>query len=184
MPISSSDPTRPCNSAIPSVGSVIRERILSNVLLPAPFGPITPTISPRATSKDTSSRAQTKRSSRSSLARKGARTIRECVPEHAVALAPADPVALAQPLRTIARSPSPVTPAMIRMPREGALLSCCGQSERMFSSRRVEARGAGLQAHRRDRRDSRRSAKSKCRWKLRKKPWGDSHFSQRRLQSC
>ena len=39
MPTSSSEPTRPWSSAQPRVGSVIRERILSSVLLPAPLRP-------------------------------------------------------------------------------------------------------------------------------------------------
>ena len=42
-------PTRPWISAVPDVGSVMRDRILSIVLLPAPFRPITPTTSPRCT---------------------------------------------------------------------------------------------------------------------------------------
>src|SRR5262249_26364959 len=42
----------------PCVGVVTRERILRIVLLPAPFGPISPTVSPRRISKLTSLRAQ------------------------------------------------------------------------------------------------------------------------------
>ena len=43
MPTSSSAPTRPRISRSPSVGSVIRERIFSSVLLPAPLRPMMPT---------------------------------------------------------------------------------------------------------------------------------------------
>src|SRR5262245_46853213 len=46
-------------STFPVVGSVMRERIFSNVDLPAPLRPITPTTSPGATSKLTSFKAQT-----------------------------------------------------------------------------------------------------------------------------
>src|SRR5262245_17877477 len=45
----------------PCVGVVTRERILRIVLLPAPFGPISPTVSPRRISKLTSLRAQNSR---------------------------------------------------------------------------------------------------------------------------
>jgi hypothetical protein len=41
--------TRPRRMARPSVGSVMRERILSSVLLPAPFRPTMPTTSPART---------------------------------------------------------------------------------------------------------------------------------------
>src|SRR5207244_2135069 len=59
LPISSSKlATRPRKVTLPSVGSVIRERIFSKVDLPAPFRPMMPTTSPRLTSKDTSFRAQ------------------------------------------------------------------------------------------------------------------------------
>ncbi len=51
-------PTRPVMSARPVVGSVIRDRIFSSVLLPAPFRPMIPTTSPGFTSKDTSFSAQ------------------------------------------------------------------------------------------------------------------------------
>src|ERR1039457_6624837 len=44
--------------ARPLVGSVIRDRILSSVLLPAPFRPMMPTASPCFTSNETSRRAQ------------------------------------------------------------------------------------------------------------------------------
>ena len=40
VPTSSSDPTRPRSTARPSVGSVMRARILSSVDLPAPLRPI------------------------------------------------------------------------------------------------------------------------------------------------
>ncbi len=59
VPTSRSDATRPRISTRPSVGAVIRERIFNNVLLPAPFGPMMPTICPRSTSKDTCRNAQT-----------------------------------------------------------------------------------------------------------------------------
>jgi hypothetical protein len=42
----------------PRVGSVMRLRILSSVLLPAPFLPMMPTTSPFPTSNDTSRSAQ------------------------------------------------------------------------------------------------------------------------------
>src|SRR5215831_10995051 len=45
-------------SPLPLVGSVMRERILSSVDLPAPLRPMTPTTSPGATSKLTSFSAQ------------------------------------------------------------------------------------------------------------------------------
>ena len=51
VPTSSRLPTRPTSSAEPVVGSVIRARILSSVLLPAPLRPTMPIASPRATSK-------------------------------------------------------------------------------------------------------------------------------------
>ncbi len=54
VPTSSREPTRPWISAVPLVGSVMRESILSSVLLPAPLRPIMPTTSPRLTSKETS----------------------------------------------------------------------------------------------------------------------------------
>ena len=46
------------SSALPSVGSVMRERILSSVLLPAPLRPMMPTTCPGFTSKLTSRSAQ------------------------------------------------------------------------------------------------------------------------------
>ena len=58
MPTSSREPTRPNTSAYPVVGSVIRERIFSKVLFPAPFLPISPITSPWNTSKLTSFKAQ------------------------------------------------------------------------------------------------------------------------------
>ena len=45
-PTSSSEPTRPWISARPVVGGVIRDRIFSSVLLPAPLRPMMPTTSP------------------------------------------------------------------------------------------------------------------------------------------
>src|SRR6185437_13884399 len=45
-------------ATMPHVGFVILERILSNVLLPAPFRPIMPTASPRLIEKDTFCNAQ------------------------------------------------------------------------------------------------------------------------------
>ena len=44
--------------ARPVVGSVMRDRILSSVLLPAPLRPMMPTTSPRLTSNETSFSAQ------------------------------------------------------------------------------------------------------------------------------
>ena len=58
MPTSSSEPTRPWISAQPVVGSVMRERIFSSVLLPAPLRPMMPTTSPCSTSNETSFSAQ------------------------------------------------------------------------------------------------------------------------------
>ncbi len=58
VPTSSSEPTRPSSVTCPSVGSVMRLRIFSSVLLPAPLRPMMPTTSPRLTSKQTSLRAQ------------------------------------------------------------------------------------------------------------------------------
>jgi hypothetical protein len=47
----------------PVVGEVMRERTFSRVLLPAPFRPMIPTMSPRSTSKFTSFSAQNSRAS-------------------------------------------------------------------------------------------------------------------------
>ena len=58
VPTSSSEPTRPVTSAQPAVGSVIRERIFSSVLLPAPLWPIRPTTSPCSIVSETSRSAQ------------------------------------------------------------------------------------------------------------------------------
>src|SRR5271157_5042895 len=58
VPTSSRLPTRPWTSTSPSVGSVIRERIFSSVLFPAPLRPMIPTTSPGRTSNDTSFNAQ------------------------------------------------------------------------------------------------------------------------------
>ena len=54
MPTSSRLATRPRNETRPSVGSVIRLKIFSNVLLPAPLRPMMPRTSPCLTSKLTS----------------------------------------------------------------------------------------------------------------------------------
>ena len=48
VPTSSSDPTFPRTRLRPSVGSVIRERIFSRVLFPAPLRPTIPNVAPRA----------------------------------------------------------------------------------------------------------------------------------------
>ena len=58
MPTSSNEDTRPKISKRPRVGSVMRERILSSVLFPAPLRPIMPTASPRLISKLMSFKAQ------------------------------------------------------------------------------------------------------------------------------
>ena len=50
--------TRPRTSMRPVVGYVIRDRIFSSVLLPAPLRPMIPRTSPSSTEKDTSLRAQ------------------------------------------------------------------------------------------------------------------------------
>ena len=47
----------PMTVTVPPVLLVIIERILNRVLLPAPFGPITPTISPLQSSRETPERA-------------------------------------------------------------------------------------------------------------------------------
>jgi len=49
---------RPLICTLPLVGAVIRERILSSVLLPAPLRPMMPRISPCSTSNETSLSAQ------------------------------------------------------------------------------------------------------------------------------
>ena len=46
------------DSKLPPVGCVVPARILSSVLLPAPFAPMMPTASPAATSKLTSRSTQ------------------------------------------------------------------------------------------------------------------------------
>src|SRR5678809_795455 len=58
VPTSNSDETRPSISIRPQVGSVMRERILRNVLLPAPLRPISPSTSHCLTSNDKSFSAQ------------------------------------------------------------------------------------------------------------------------------
>ena len=58
VPTSSRLATRPRILTRPSVGSVMRERILSSVILPAPLRPMMPSTSPRLTSKLTSLSAQ------------------------------------------------------------------------------------------------------------------------------
>jgi hypothetical protein len=58
VPTSSSELTRPRMTAWPFVGSTIRLSTLSSVDLPAPLRPITPSTSPRATSKLMSLSAQ------------------------------------------------------------------------------------------------------------------------------
>src|SRR5262245_43648891 len=50
--------SRPYSRTSPSVGAVISDRTLSSVLLPAPFGPMMPTASPRLRLKLTSCSAQ------------------------------------------------------------------------------------------------------------------------------
>jgi hypothetical protein len=58
VPTSSRLPTRPRMIARPTVGAVIRVRILSSVDLPAPLRPMTPRTSPSRTLKLTSRNAQ------------------------------------------------------------------------------------------------------------------------------
>ena len=58
VPTSSSDPTRPFVTPRPVVGGVMRARIFSIVLLPAPLRPMMPTVSPARISKETSFSAQ------------------------------------------------------------------------------------------------------------------------------
>ena len=50
--------SRPSIVTLPLVGAVMPARILSNVLLPAPLRPMTPTDAPRGTSKVTFFKAQ------------------------------------------------------------------------------------------------------------------------------
>src|SRR3954452_23191229 len=59
VPTSSRLPVLPCMTAWPRVGSVIRLRIFSRVVLPAPLWPMTPSACPFWTSKLTSFKAQT-----------------------------------------------------------------------------------------------------------------------------
>ena len=75
VPTSSRLLTRPRISMRPVVGSVIRARIESSVDLPAPFGPMTPSTSPRRTSNETS------RSAQMSSRRGGSRSLRGRVNE-------------------------------------------------------------------------------------------------------
>src|SRR5436853_253465 len=56
--ISISDPTRPLVLTVPDHGSVMREISFSEVDFPLPLGPMMPTASPSATSKETSASAQ------------------------------------------------------------------------------------------------------------------------------
>ena len=58
VPTSRSEPTRPRIRAEPTVGSVMRARIFSSVLLPAPLRPMMPTTSPWPTRNVTSRSAQ------------------------------------------------------------------------------------------------------------------------------
>src|ERR1039458_435556 len=58
VPTSNRDAMRPLTFTSPLAGAVTRERIFSNVLLPAPFRPIIPKISPCLTEKETSRKAQ------------------------------------------------------------------------------------------------------------------------------
>src|SRR5512138_2191096 len=60
VPTSSNEPTRPRTLTVPSVGSVTRDRILSNVLFPAPLRPTMPRTLPSSRSKETSFNAQMK----------------------------------------------------------------------------------------------------------------------------
>src|ERR1700730_4160231 len=57
-PISMSEPSRPLVTNEPVVGTVTRESTFRSVLLPAPFRPIMPSVSPRFREKLTSRRAQ------------------------------------------------------------------------------------------------------------------------------
>ena len=66
----SSTTSWPSTRALPDVGRSTVERILTSVVLPAPFGPRRPWISPVGTLSDTSSRATT----RFALRRRGSKT--------------------------------------------------------------------------------------------------------------
>ena len=87
----------------PSVGSVMRDRILSSVLLPAPLRPMMPTTSPCWTSNDTSFSAQSvvvRARAPPRRARRAAAPRRRVASRASagIAAAAADPVALAEPL--------------------------------------------------------------------------------------
>ena len=112
-------------STRPSVGSVMRDRILSSVLLPAPLRPMMPTTSPCLTSKETSSQRPDRSSASSAAAsprRSGAQrrrsAVRSAVAQRAVARARcADAVLLAEAVATrIGQCRSCVT----RRPRRSA----------------------------------------------------------------
>src|SRR5215212_2744853 len=75
VPTSSSVAICPLTVARPLVGRVMRARILSNVLLPAPLRPTRPSVSPGPSSKDTPFNAQ-KPCSRRSRRRPGLSTAR------------------------------------------------------------------------------------------------------------
>jgi hypothetical protein len=75
VPTSSSDPTRPRIRATPAVGSVMRARILSIVVLPAPLRPTIPTTSPSSAVKLTPFRAQNQRASRERRKDTASRTV-------------------------------------------------------------------------------------------------------------
>src|SRR5918911_368345 len=107
VPTSSSEPTWPVIRTSPRVGAVMRERIFSSVVLPAPLRPITPTAWPRATSKPTSSSAQI--SSRRTRCRRSRRKARRASPSsssRSVRKATCSPIAycFARPRTEITRS--------------------------------------------------------------------------------
>ena len=66
-------PTRPRIDAVPSVGGVIRVRILSSVDFPEPFLPMKPTTSPSSIVNETSLSAQSSSSEWSTCSRRSAR---------------------------------------------------------------------------------------------------------------
>ena len=73
VPTSRMLPTRPRIEAVPSVGGVIRVRILRSVDLPEPFLPMKPTTSPSSTLNETSLSAQSSSSEWSTCSSRRAR---------------------------------------------------------------------------------------------------------------
>ena len=109
MPTSRRLATRPLILTRPSLGSVIRDSIFRSVDFPAPLRPMTPTTSPRKTSKDRSLSAQNSSISSPAIScrplamstaerRKSSRRFRHNIPKRYIALPPlmADEIFFAQ----------------------------------------------------------------------------------------